>query len=157
MFYSCLSLLKNVLRIWAKTVKDREAWQATVHGVSKSWNYLATEQQQCSWGRCSRLEFSQPVQDCGKPSRVLCNSLEGLQCQLHSNPGVGEGEFQHKLCQVLPPYSSFMPLFLGKPLSGQAQGPQMQNRDRNLSLRFQMNESTWNSSPHHKGKFTTIL
>ena len=32
-----------------KIVKDREAWRAAVHGVSKSWNYLATkQQQQCS-------------------------------------------------------------------------------------------------------------
>ena len=31
-----------------KIVKDREAWRAAVHGVSKSWNYLATEQQQWS-------------------------------------------------------------------------------------------------------------
>ena len=29
-------------------VMDREAWRAAVHGVSKSWNYLATEQQQWS-------------------------------------------------------------------------------------------------------------
>ena len=32
-----------------KIVKDREAWRAAVHGVSKSWNYLTTkQQQQCS-------------------------------------------------------------------------------------------------------------
>ena len=28
------------------TVKDREAWHAAVHGVTKSWTQLATEQQQ---------------------------------------------------------------------------------------------------------------
>ena len=27
-------------------VKDREAWHAAVHGVTKSWTWLSTEQQQ---------------------------------------------------------------------------------------------------------------
>ena len=28
-----------------ETVKDREAWRAAVHGVTKSWTHLVTEQQ----------------------------------------------------------------------------------------------------------------
>ena len=29
-----------------ETVKDREAWCAAVHGITRSWTHLATEQQQ---------------------------------------------------------------------------------------------------------------
>ena len=29
-----------------ETVKDREAWCAAIHGVTKSWTQLVTEQQQ---------------------------------------------------------------------------------------------------------------
>ena len=29
-----------------ETVKDREAWRAAVHGVTKSWTQLATEKHQ---------------------------------------------------------------------------------------------------------------
>ena len=34
------------LRILRELVMHREVWSAAVHGVTKSWTHLATEQQQ---------------------------------------------------------------------------------------------------------------
>ena len=36
----------NLSKLW-ETVKDREAWGAAVHGVTKCWQDSATEKQQC--------------------------------------------------------------------------------------------------------------
>ena len=34
------SMYMNLSKLW-ETVKDREAWQAAVHGVTKSWTQLS--------------------------------------------------------------------------------------------------------------------
>ena len=39
------SMDMNFTKLW-EMVKDRKAWHAAVHGVAKSWTWLATEQQQ---------------------------------------------------------------------------------------------------------------
>ena len=36
-------LMDMTLSRFQELVKDREAWHAAVHGVAKSWTYLATE------------------------------------------------------------------------------------------------------------------
>ena len=48
------SMDMSLSKFW-ETVKDREAWPATVHGDAKSWKQLATEQQQGGGGAFSPM------------------------------------------------------------------------------------------------------
>ena len=45
------SMDMNLSKLW-EIVKDREAWHAPVHGVTKTWIQLATEQHQYWLSSC---------------------------------------------------------------------------------------------------------
>ena len=54
--YMCHLLNGHELSKLQETVKDRKAWCAAVHGVTKSWSCLATKQHACVervYGNCT--------------------------------------------------------------------------------------------------------
>ena len=57
------SMDMNLSKFW-ETVKDREAWCATVHGVTKSGHDFATEQQQQLTVQNGLYQFSSVAQSC---------------------------------------------------------------------------------------------
>ena len=48
----------SLSKLW-EMVKDREAWGATVHGVTKSWTRLKDSIPPCSWPACDKATHAE--------------------------------------------------------------------------------------------------
>ena len=73
--YGISNSMDMILSKLGEIVKDREAWHATVHGVTKSWTQLSKEQQK----QCSYLHVeSKPVELLDLERRmVMAGVVEG--------------------------------------------------------------------------------
>ena len=60
---------------------DRGAWQAPVHGVTKSWTRLSDATTTTTWSPTSSLRF--------KPSHSVPSQALGPSCLFHGKPSMG--------------------------------------------------------------------
>ena len=78
----------NLSKVW-ETVKDRRAWGAAVHEVTKSQTYLATEQQQHIFcvNEHASCEYFFAMSPCFAPSSKFCQK-HLLLCDISHSGGI---------------------------------------------------------------------